>query len=187
MAEIEFKAWPKTARLIREIVVTEKIDGTNAAIHVAQDDRGAYVVAAQSRKRLITPESDNYGFAKWVHENSNFLASLLGPGTHYGEWWGKGIQRGYGVPYRTFSLFNTSRWGDLMRRKAGDSYIEVVPVMYRGPFSEAEIVRALGNLHQIGSIASPFFSKPEGVCVYHTQADAIFKVTLESVMGKWAA
>jgi hypothetical protein len=30
----EFREWPKTPRLFRTIVVTEKIDGTNAAIHV---------------------------------------------------------------------------------------------------------------------------------------------------------
>ena len=33
----EFKPWPKIPRLRRSIVITEKIDGTNAIIHVAED------------------------------------------------------------------------------------------------------------------------------------------------------
>lgn len=32
---IEFKAWPKIPRLFRDVIITEKIDGTNAAIHIA--------------------------------------------------------------------------------------------------------------------------------------------------------
>ncbi len=32
-----FKPWPKIPRLRRDIVITEKIDGTNAIIHVAED------------------------------------------------------------------------------------------------------------------------------------------------------
>ena len=30
----EFVEWPKTKRLFRDIVVTEKLDGTNSAIHL---------------------------------------------------------------------------------------------------------------------------------------------------------
>ena len=33
----EFKPWPKIARLNRTVIVTEKIDGTNGIIHVAED------------------------------------------------------------------------------------------------------------------------------------------------------
>ena len=34
---IEFKEFPKIARLNREVIVTEKIDGTNAAVIVTED------------------------------------------------------------------------------------------------------------------------------------------------------
>src|SRR5690242_15477805 len=109
MDSIEFEAFPKIPRLRRDMVVTEKIDGTNAAIGikpagtfnfeegpdpaiiacvgVGDDD---YVVYAQSRKRLITPDADNYGFARWVVDNAQTLALDLGPGLHFGEWWGHG-------------------------------------------------------------------------------------------------
>ena len=66
MSEVEFKAFPKIARLNREIVVTEKIDGTNSCVIVTEDGE----VLAQSRNQFITPDKDNYGFARWVWNNS---------------------------------------------------------------------------------------------------------------------
>src|SRR5687768_207065 len=85
-----FQPFPKIARFSREIVITEKIDGTNAQVFI--DESGN--VIAGSRSRWITPQDDNFGFAKWVAENRIDLLGL-GPGRHYGEWWGLGVQRGY--------------------------------------------------------------------------------------------
>src|SRR5262249_48952948 len=123
MTEIEFRAWPKLARLRRPFVITEKIDGTNAAIGFQEveesvDNACCYLIGhglpltavyAQSRNRIITPEQDNHGFARWVHDNAFALFEVLGLGLHFGEWWGSGIQRGYGLPKgeKRFSLFNT--------------------------------------------------------------------------------
>lgn len=39
--------------------LTEKIDGTNAQVYIADDGR----VVAGSRTRWISPEDDNFGFA----------------------------------------------------------------------------------------------------------------------------
>ncbi len=55
----EFTAFPKIPRLNREIIVTEKIDGTNAQVVVTEDGE----VRAGSRSRWITPEADNFGYA----------------------------------------------------------------------------------------------------------------------------
>ena len=103
---MDFKEFPKMPRLSREIIVTEKIDGTNAQVAVAELDGysspGAVwegdglAIYAGSRTRWITPEADNFGFAAWVRDNAEELATL-GPGNHFGEWWGRGIQRGYGL------------------------------------------------------------------------------------------
>ncbi|WP_030962662.1 RNA ligase family protein [Streptomyces sp. NRRL S-378] len=192
MTDFEFTPWPKTARLFRDIVITEKIDGTNAAIHIAEDGR----VAAQSRNRLITPDSDNYGFAKWVHTNADSLHQILGTGLHYGEWWGHGIQRGYGMTERRFSLFNTSRWvgqetmhGDIDPViQLRDGSLSAVPVMYHGTFSEARVHHALMSLKLHGSHAAPGFMNPEGICIFHTQTRSVFKVTLDhNDAGKWEA
>ncbi|MCX4554113.1 RNA ligase family protein [Streptomyces sp. NBC_01500] len=182
MTEVEFQAWPKTARLFRDIVITEKIDGTNAAIRVTEDMK----VFAQSRKRMITPEADNYGFARWVYENADHLANVLGPGLHFGEWWGQGIQRRYDMGTKAFSLFNTDRFSDLDDSvSVGGVPVGIVPVLYRGPFSESVITSHLRELSR-GSYAAPFFENPEGICIYHTQTKSVFKVTLDNNdSGKW--
>lgn len=172
MTERVFRAWPKIARLNREIVVTEKLDGTNAAVVVSEEGE----VWAQSRTRIITPEDDNYGFAAWVESRAHLLVADLGPGFHFGEWWGRGIQRNYGMSSRVFSLFNTERWhsSDFLTPD-----LAVVPVIYSGIFSEDAIEGSLGYLREWGSDAAPGFFNPEGVVVYHTAARTLFKVLLE--------
>ena len=63
----EFTPFPSIPRLFREIVITEKIDGTNACVHIAED---GVTVTAGSRNRWLTLEDDNYGFARWVAEHA---------------------------------------------------------------------------------------------------------------------
>ncbi len=195
----EFIAWPKTQRLFRDIIVSEKIDGTNAAIHIEELDDSVdelpgtvlaevkdesqsfdtyYGVSAQSRKRLITPKADNFGFARWVQSNAEELVKVLGPGTHFGEWWGVGIQRNYNLQSRRFSLFNTDKWQDL-KVTIGDVPVASVPVLYHGTFSEDAILNCLEDLEADGSKANPGFLNPEGVCIFHTQTRGVFKVTLD--------
>lgn len=169
MKEIEFVPFQKIPRLNRDIVITEKIDGTNAIVHVSEDR----VVIAGSRNRWITPEKDNAGFARWVQENAEQLA-WLGPGTHFGEWWGAGIQRRYGLTEKRFSLFNVGRWGEQRPPCCG-----VVPTLYSGPFSKTAIDDAMERLRSAGSVAAPGFMQPEGIVVFHTASGQLFKATLE--------
>lgn len=172
---MEFTAFPKIPRLSREIYVLEKIDGTNASVYI--DDTG--LMLAGSRTRWITPEDDNYGFAKWVKENEVCLAEL-GPGHHFGEWWGRGIGRNYSRTNRIFSLFNVHRWENVYNRPACCS---VVPVLYRGPMEEFGVLKgikqALKQLQEQGSVAAPGFMNPEGIIIYHTQSNTMFKKTLK--------
>ena len=165
----EFIEFPKMARLSREIIITEKIDGTNGCVLVAEDGR----VRAGSRTRWITPQDDNFGFALWVEQNATALREL-GPGRHFGEWWGVGIQRNYGLHERRFSLFNTHRWGE-----SRPACCHVVPTLYRGPFDMGAINGRLDVLAMNGSAAAPGFMKPEGIVVFHTAANFGFKKTLE--------
>lgn len=168
--EPEFIEWPKIARLNRECVVTEKIDGTNAAVIVSDDGNEVF---AQSRKRIITPESDNFGFARWVQENAEALTEL-GPGHHFGEWYGKGIQRGYGHEDKRFMLFNTARWGEWQ-----PECCEVATVLYQGLFDTDFIEEAVQDLRENGSRHVPGFDNPEGIVVFHTAANLCFKVTCD--------
>lgn len=186
----EFIAFPKMGRLFRECWITEKIDGTNAQILVGEDGS----VKAGSRTRWITPEDDNFGFAAWVRDHKDELLTL-GPGRHFGEWWGRGIQRNYGLNERRFSLFNVSRWCLHGQEPAiwktgprGEEYFQLplppccglVPVLYKGLFSTWAVKDELDELAAGGSHAAPGFMNPEGVVVFHTAANVMFKATLEN-------
>lgn len=168
----DFKAFPKIPRYSREVVITEKLDGTNSIIHV--NDEGTDLITG-SRNRWITPQSDNYGFAWWAQENKEELLKL-GPGTHFGEWWGPGIQRGYGVKNKTFSLFNVSKWSENR-----PSCCSVVPVLWRGNMNNIDegITHSIELLRNSGSVASPGFMRPEGIVIFHVAGGVLFKKTLE--------
>lgn len=166
----EFIKFPKIARLSRPCVITEKIDGVNSSINIGED--GEFLIG--SRTRFITPDDDNYGFAKWALANKEELLKL-GPGYHSGEWWGQGIGRGYGLKEKRFSLFNTSRWDN----KTKPACCHVVPVLYQGIFDTGLAKGLVEYLRKIGSIAAPGFMRPEGIIIYHIAANQYFKKTLE--------
>jgi len=185
----EFVEFPKISRLKRDVVITEKIDGTNLAV-VITDDLDCY---AQSRTRVITPKEDNHGFARWVSENAPALIEQLGPGRHFGEWWGSGIQRGYGLTKgeKRFSLFNVGRWHG--SPVDGWRCIEapicfVVPTLEVCEFNSTRIDSVLANLKESGSSAAPGFMNPEGIVIFHTQNQSLFKMTFEyDIEGKGKA
>jgi len=165
-----FEGFPSIPRLKRSCTITEKIDGTNAQVFVGEDG----VVLAGSRNRWITPEDDNFGFAKWVKDNEEELRTGLGIGRHYGEWYGAGIQRRYGLKEKRFALFNSLRWTDENRPKC----CGVVPILYNGLFTSTIVEEQLENLRVNGSVAAPGFMNPEGVVVYLPATRGFFKVTL---------
>jgi hypothetical protein len=167
---VEFVGFPKIARLSRGCLITEKIDGSNAQICITED--GQFLCG--SRNRWITPEDDNYGFARWAHEHKEELLTL-GPGRHCGEWWGCGIQRGYGLTEKRFSLFNLSRW----EHKPHPACCSLVPVLYKGDFHSCAIDDAISELTYDGSLAAPGFMRPEGIVVYHFASRTSFKKTIE--------
>lgn len=190
MEKTVFVAFPKMARLSRDIVITEKIDGTSGTIFIGED--GEFLVG--SRTRWITAEDDNHGFARWAIAHQEELMKL-GKGWHRGEWWGSGIQRGYGLPKgeKRFSLFNVIRWCEAdeepQRIKTADPRIEkyqerlprcctLVPVLYKGIFETDSVQEALNNLKLNGSLAAPGFMQPEGVVVFHIAGNVGFKKTI---------
>lgn len=100
----------------------------------------------------------------------------LGPGHHFGEWFGLGIQRGYGLKERQFRLFNTYRWGDINIRP---DCCGVVPILYKGEFNTFEIEKTILDLKIFGSVAVPHYPRPEGIVIFHTAANIGFKKTIE--------
>ena len=193
----EFVGFPKMARLSREVIVTEKIDGTNAQVFITPDGK----LYSGSRNRWVTSDDDNYGFGRWCNDHLNELLEL-GHGHHFGEWWGNGIQRGYGLREKRFSLFNTIRLclADSEPQlipsnnpKAEPKFQEklpeccgLVPVLYRGVFETHAIDDVMQRLSIYGSSASPGFMNPEGVVVYHVAGNVGFKKTLWNDSAKGA-
>ena len=167
-----FIPFPKIPRLFRPISITEKIDGTHGIVWVD----GELDVWAGSKNRWLCVEDDNHGFAVWVKENAEAFAEL-GPMVYHGEWWGQGINRGYGLKEKRFSLFNVAKWSDPAVRPA---CCHVVPVVFEAQvFNETAVRVALAKLRFDGSLAAPGYMKPEGVVVYHKAGNFCFKVTLE--------
>jgi len=98
---------------------TVKLHGTNASV-CYNALRGLWF---QSRNCIITPESDNCGFAAWATERSEVWKRMIsamalpntdrelnleeGTLTLFGEWCGKGIQKGVAISEidRMFVLF----------------------------------------------------------------------------------
>ena len=188
----EFEEFPKIARLFRAMVVTEKIDGTNSQVLVPDDPSAPLLAGSRNRWLTTDKTGDNFGFAAWVAEHADELRTL-GPGRHFGEWWGAGIQRRYGLTEKRFSLFNVARWTDgdatplsppadpratVKPRELVPPCCSVVPVLYAGPFTEEAVHRAMEQLQNYGSAAAPGFMQPEGVVVWHEAARQLFKITL---------
>lgn len=180
----EFEEFGKIARFNRECVVTEKIDGTNAQVAIfeleGRPDEEALVsvngcaLYAGSRTRWVTRSDDNFGFAQWAYAHAEELIDGLGPGKHYGEWWGAGIQRGYGLQEKRFSLFNTKRWTP----ETTPSICSVVPVLWSGLLEHFNADEQILELTERGSVAAPGFMKAEGFVLYHVASGNYYKKTV---------
>ena len=187
----KFESFAKMARYNREVVVTEKIDGTNAQIlipdipgELGKDGKGEDVpFLVGSRTRWITPENDNFGFANWCYANKEELLQL-GPGRHFGEWWGSGIQRNYGLKEKRFSLFNVLRWDedrDLQKYPSPPpACCLVVPTIWRGTMEELNVPFLIESLSKMGSYAAEGFMDPEGIVIFHIAGGVGFKKTVKN-------
>lgn len=184
-----FQPFTKIPRFARDCVVTEKLDGTNAQIYITTDQAawsyardGAVAkvddtyIFAGSRNRWLKPgKQDNYGFAGWVVANLDELLKL-GEGRHFGEWWGNGIQRGYDMKEKKFSMFNCNRW----TAETLPSCVGVVPILWQGNFEDLMVDMLMQEFQLRGSAAAPGYMNPEGVIIYHSGAGYLFKKTFES-------
>lgn len=195
---IEFTEFEKISRLNRGVIVTEKIDGTNGQVHIRPLGEGDSLemgydtqidvagvrcaIRAGSRNRWVLHlgSDDNNGFGRWVHANAHELAAL-GTGSHFGEWWGQGIQRKYGLTEKRWSMFNVGRWNEANMPKC----CHVVPTIMEGVGFDA-VYESIALLAQSGSFAAPGFMKPEGVVAFHTHSRTLFKMTIEKdTEHKW--
>jgi hypothetical protein len=196
-----FRSFKKIPRLSRDITITEKINGTNLVIYIGEDY--TFFVGSHNQWLWSTDpvglHQDNYGCVQWVKANLEELKKL-GPGYHYGEFWGLGVQHGYGLKEKRFSLFNTSRWCmyneepkliSIDPQTKIEKYQErspqcchIVPVLFKGIFTTEIVEHHLNELKRLGSVAVPGYMKAEGVVIFHHAAGQYFKKTIEHDEGK---
>ena len=171
----EFKAWGKTQRYNGlGVTISEKIDGTNACVVVHEGE----VVGAQSRNRIITPEKDNMGFARWVEENKESLATL-GDGYHYGEWAGEGIQKNpHNLVGKHFLMFNTSRPHESL-----PTCVELVPVLYEGSYQGKDHIDSI--MEELVLKGKEMGYTPEGIIIYFHEHRKGLKYTFANNKSKW--
>lgn len=171
-----FVEYKKIPRYRRDIIITEKIDGTNAVIHISESG----ILTAGSRTRWITTgkKNDNHGFAAWCVENHEELLKL-GVGYTFGEWYGSGINRGYGLQKgeKRLALFV-----DPAERTQGElpGCCEVTPRLYDGPRDEYWIQRCLNLLEEQGSYAVPGYMRPEGIVIFDVASRGLHKITIDN-------
>lgn len=96
---------------------TVKLHGTNASAVISKE--GNFWV--QSRERIITPDDDNAGFAKFAYENRETFeaiaeqySSILYDVAIYGEWCGGNIQKGVALSQlpKMFVIFSIALVGE---------------------------------------------------------------------------
>ena len=175
--KIKFEGFPKIPRLSKEMVITEKLDGTNGFIQITAS--GEFLLG--SRNKWLRVEggkvaSDNHGFGEWALKNKEELMKL-GTGKHFGEWVGEGInkRRDYNLSDRQFVLFNVGRWNDENKPDC----CKVVPVLYRGTFCTEKIKEVMSDLKRNGSAFSKGYVDVEGIVIYHEASKQLFKKTYD--------
>jgi hypothetical protein len=179
----EFKKFPKIERFDKiAFTITQKLHGTNAQVYIFGTE-GGFDLLCGSRSRWITPEDDNHGFAKFVHDNKEDFIAKLGIGRHYGEWVGRGINSGEGLNDKQFFLFNWRRWYDVDLPKR----VHSIPLLRFGftilsNFQDI-IDFEMSSLKESGSKICPGYMKPEGIVI---EINGVFyKKTFENEEVAW--
>ena len=176
----EFNGYPKTKRLDdATFVISEKIDGSNGVIHV---DPYTKAVTAGSRSKWLGDDGskswDNHGFGEWVKENTSELQKLPA-GIHYGEWYGRGINRNYGLKERKFMLFDRKKYQDLPSLPECVELETLLTPELSIWFLGRTCCEELDDLKENGSRHVPGFMKPEGIIVRFKSMGQVMKVILD--------
>ena len=177
----EFESFPDIKKLgAVPLFITQKIHGSNAQIYVFQQEDGSLDLAVGSRTRWIAPGDDNFGFAEMVYDNKQEFIDKLGPGRHYGEWAGPGINSGEGLTKKTFVLFD--HWKYPAERPLPPNTV-IVPVLYAGAFDLGKVDEVMNDLRTNGSKLVPGFMAPEGVVV--NMKGQRYKKVFQAEEAKW--
>jgi hypothetical protein len=179
--EHKFEAFPDIKKLgSAALFITQKIHGSNAQVFIFQQEDGSLDLRCGSRSRWIAPGNDNYGFAEMVYANKQAFIDTLGPGRHYGEWAGPGINSGEGLKVKTFILFD--HWKYPPERSLPPNTV-VVPVLFSGAFDLSRVQECMDDLKANGSKLVPGYMNPEG-CVVRIKGER-YKVVFQAEETGW--
>jgi hypothetical protein len=154
---VPFTEFDKISRLNREVIVTEKIDGTNGQVHIRP-------AAGDSLEMGYDTQIDVNGEPHYIRAGlSEKRWSLF----NVGRW-------------RDPCDMLAPASAVLVPQCCN-----VVPIIAVGTGFDA-VYQAIKDLRDKGSYAAPGFTKPEGVVAFHTHSRALFKMTIEKdTEHKW--
>lgn len=181
----EFRPWRSIERYQGiHVQIAEKLHGTSAQVHVQKQLDGTLKALAGKRTSYVGT-TGHFGFGEFVANNGQALCDSLGEGRHYGEWVGPGVNGQYGLTEKVFVLFN-HRY-HLPKKLAGKlpNRVDVVPVLYDGPYTPTIIGETMDNLKASGSVFAPGFMKPEGVVLFFPQFNTMQKKVFKPEETGW--
>lgn len=177
----KFESFPDIKKFGTAVLyITQKIHGSNAQIYIFQQEDGSLDLACGSRSQWIAPGKDNFGFAEMVYAHKQEFIDKLGPGRHYGEWAGPGINSGEGLKTKTLVLFD--HWKYPSERPLPPNTV-IVPVLYAGGFDLGKIQEVTDDLKKNGSKLVTGFMRPEGI-VLNIKGQR-HKIVFEAEETKW--
>lgn len=144
-----------------------KLHGTNAGVCIEPDG----TVTAFSRTNVVSPGSDNAGFAAWVAANKDAWSAMKGtlPFVVYGEWCGPGVQKGVAVtqiPNKIFAPF-------AVRTLTPDSENDAML------FEPAEVAASCPKLDDVHVI--PWFNDRTMILVDWSAEEQVLQPTLDRI------
>lgn len=173
-----FPKYPKTLRYENlRVVITEKIDGTNGLIEISPDG-----VRFGSRNCYLNEHKDNYGFFNFFSQFENRIMESFSPEydglVHiYGEWFGAGIQRTYGLKEKYFMPFSPY-WANTLI-EVGVPNIVPPYQFYAGKMDSVREEMAFQTLKEEGSQLVPGWKRPEGIIIHYLDNNLKIKRTLD--------
>ena len=138
-----------------------KLHGTNAGVQVTTDGK----ITAQKRSAIISPQSDNAGFAAWVEANIDYFLALKNTEniTIFGEWCGDGVQKGVAISQikrKIFAVFAIQFGDDInsprkleIRPHKIRKFLPEHPDIFVIPFYGEPITIDFDNEEQLKSVA----------------------------------
>ena len=185
MSTTNYSSFPSIERLENiYCIISEKIDGTNGLIEINETN-----VRFGSRNRYISFSDDNAGFANFFKDYEarfkdaakDITTDESYPLRIYGEWFGCGIQRNYGLKDKLFMPFSSFYGEKLIEYQVPN--VITPNIMYTGKFSMEIVDTCMQQLKLNGSGVVKDYKQPEGIVIFFPKYNFRLKETFDG--AKW--